>query len=224
MAQTYRPTLDEARELAAQGNLISVYRELPADLETPVSVYLKLCGQGSSNGRGPSFLLESVEKGEQLGRYSFIGVHPPMTVAAQGDQVTIGGAGGTVLETCQGDPLRVVKELMAHRTPVPSPGLPRFTGGVVGYFGYDLVRFMERLPTTARTDLHAPDAVLLFADNLVVFDHVRHKMIVSAYMRVEADLRAAYADAVARIDQIIGDLRKPLTPPLAAELPAGTPW
>jgi anthranilate synthase component 1 len=224
MASTYKPSLEEVRTLAAQGNLIPVYRELPADLETPVSVYLKLCGQGSSNGRGPSFLLESVEKGEQLGRYSFIGVHPPMTVAAQGDQVTIGGAGGTVLETCQGDPLAVVKELMAHRTPVPSPGLPRFTGGVVGYFGYDLVRFMERLPTTARTDLHAPDAVLLFADNLVVFDHVRHKLIVSAYMRVEADLRAAYADAVARIDQIIGDLRKPLTPPPAAELPAGTPW
>jgi anthranilate synthase component 1 len=224
MASTYKPSLEEVRTLAAQGNLIPVYRELPADLETPVSVYLKLCGQGSSNGKGPSFLLESVEKGEQLGRYSFIGVHPPMTVTAQGDQVTIGGAGGTVLETCQGDPLSVVKELMAHRTPVPSPGLPRFTGGVVGYFGYDLVRFMERLPATARTDLHAPDAVLLFADNLVVFDHVRHKLIVSAYMRVESDLRAAYADAVARIDQIIGDLRKPLTPPPAAELPAGTPW
>ncbi len=82
-----------------KGNIIAIYRELPADLETPVSVYLKLCGQGSSNGRGPSFLLESVEKGEQLGRYSFIGVHPPMTVTARGDQITIGGAGGTVLET-----------------------------------------------------------------------------------------------------------------------------
>ena len=224
MASTYKPSLEEVRTLAAQGNLIPVYRELPADLETPVSVYLKLCGQGSSNGRGSSFLLESVEKGEQLGRYSFIGVHPPMTMVAHGDQVTIGGAGGTVLETCQGDPLAVVKELMAHRTPVPSPGLPRFTGGVVGYFGYDLVRFMERLPATAHTDLHVPDAVLLFADNLVVFDHVRHKLIVSAYMRVEPDLRAAYADAVARIDQIIGDLRKPLTPPPAAELADGTPW
>ena len=102
MASTYRPTLEEVRDLATQGNTIAIYRELPADLETPVSVYLKLCGQGSSNGRGPSFLLESVEKGEQLGRYSFIGVHPPMTVTGRGDQVTIGGAGGTVLERCQG--------------------------------------------------------------------------------------------------------------------------
>jgi anthranilate synthase component 1 len=224
MASSYRPTLDEVRELATQGNFVAIYRELPADLETPVSVYLKLCGEGSANGRGPSFLLESVEKGEQLGRYSFIGVHPPMTVTARGDQVTIGGAGGTVLETCQGDPLEVVKDLMAHRTPVPAPGLPRFTGGAVGYFGYDLVRFMERLPATAKTELDVPDMVVLFADNLVVFDHVRHRLTVIANMRVEADLRAAYADAVARIDQIIADLRKPLTPPIARELPSGAAW
>lgn len=224
MAQTYRPTLDEARELAAQGNLISVYRELPADLETPVSVYLKLCGQGSSNGRGPSFLLESVEKGEQLGRYSFIGVHPPMTVTARGDQITVGASGGAVLERCQGDPLAVVQELMRHRRPAPVPGLPRFTGGAVGYFGYDLVRFMERLPATAKDELDAPDLVLLMADNLVVFDHVRHRLAVIANMRVEDDLRAAYADAVARIDQIIADLRKPLAPPPARELSSGAPW
>ncbi len=119
MASTYRPTLDEVRELAAQGNFVAIYRDLPADLETPVSVYLKLCGQGSSNGRGPSFLLESVEKGEQLGRYSFIGVHPPMTVTSRGDQVTIGGAGGTVLETCQGDPLE--RRQGPHAPPHPGP-------------------------------------------------------------------------------------------------------
>jgi anthranilate synthase component 1 len=224
MAASYRPTLDEVRDLATQGNYVAIYRELPADLETPVSVYLKLCGQGSSNGRGPSFLLESVEKGEQLGRYSFIGVHPPMTVTARGDQITLGGAGGTVLETCQGDPLAVVQEIMQHRTAVPAPGLPRFTGGAVGYFGYDLVRFMERLPATAKAELDVPDMVLLFADNLVVFDHVRHRLAVIANMRVEADLRAAYADAVARIDQIIADLRKPLTPPPARECSSGAAW
>lgn len=224
MAGSYKPTLDEVRELAKGGNLISIYRELPADLETPVSVYLKLCGKGSSNGAGPSFLLESVDKGEQLGRYSFIGVHPPMTVTARGDQITLGGAGGTVLETCQGDPLEVVDELMRHRTPVSVPGLPRFTSGVVGYFGYDLVRFMEKLPATARPVLDVPDMALLFADNMVVFDHVRHRMTVVANMRVEPDLRAAYADAVARIDQIVADLRKPLVPPAAQDLAAGETW
>ncbi len=224
MAVTYKPSLDEVRDLAQQGNIIPIYRELPADLETPVSVYLKLCGQGSSNGRGPSFLLESVEKGEQLGRYSFIGVHAPMTITAHGDRVTIGAAGGAVLEQRQGDPLQIVEELMAPRKPAPVGGLPRFNGGVVGYFGYDLVRFMERLPATARTDLHVPDMALMLADNLVVFDHVRHRLLVIANLRVEADLRGAYADAVARIEHIIADLRKPLTPPISQELPAGEAW
>jgi anthranilate synthase component 1 len=224
MVATYKPSLDEVRELAQHGNIIPVYRELPADLETPVSVYLKLCGQGSSNGRGPSFLLESVEKGEQLGRYSFIGVHAPLTITARGDQVTLGAAGSAVLEQRQGDPLRIVEELMAPRKPAPVTGLPRFNGGVVGYFGYDLVRFMERLPATARTDLHAPDMALMMADNLVVFDHVRHRLLVIANLRVEADLRGAYADAVARIEHIIADLRKPLTPPIGQELPAGEAW
>ncbi len=107
----YKPTLEEARGLVDQGNLIPVYRELPADLETPVSVFLKL-----RNG-GPSFLLESVEKGEQVGRYSFIGVHPPMSVCGHGDQVIIGGAGGQELERQQGDPLEIVRELMADRKP-----------------------------------------------------------------------------------------------------------
>ncbi|MEZ4865455.1 MAG: anthranilate synthase component I [Caldilineaceae bacterium] len=210
MTPQYKPTLDEVRNLAAQGNIIAIHRELPADLETPVSVYMKLSQQ---NGTSPSFLLESVERGEQVGRYSFIGVHPPMTVAALGDQVTIGGAGGAVLETQQGDPLLLVKELMAGRQSVKQAGLPLFNGGMVGYFGYDLVRFMERLPATATRTLDVPDMVLLLTDNLVVFDHVRHKLIVIANMRVEENLRAAYADAIARIEKIITQLNQPLLPP-----------
>ncbi|MBI1296977.1 anthranilate synthase component I [bacterium] len=218
MAPQYKPTLEEVRSLATEGNLIPIYRELPADLETPVSVYLKL-----RNG-GPSFLLESVEKGEQVGRYSFLGVHPPMTVTAQANRVTIGAAGGSILEVTAGDPLDVVKEILSSRKPVRLPGLPRFIGGAVGYFGYDLVRFMERLPQSAAHDLNVPDMALLFTDNLVVFDHVRHKLIVIANMRVEDDLRAAYADAVARIDNIIADLRKPLIPPPAYECASGAEW
>ena len=227
MSTTYKPSLAEVRTLAAQGNLVAIYRELPADLETPVSVYLKLRGRDEDRG-GLSFLLESVEKGEQLGRYSFIGVHPPMTVVSHGTEVTIGGAGGTVLETQQGDPLDVVKQLMAGRMPVDQPELPRFNGGVVGYFGYDLVRFMERLPETASHDLDVPDMMLFFCDNLVVFDHVRHKLTVIANMRARSDddldLRAAYADAVARIDQIIADLEQPLAPPKLKPVRPGGPW
>ncbi|MCC6169847.1 MAG: anthranilate synthase component I [Caldilineaceae bacterium] len=220
MTPVYKPSLEEARTLAARGNLLAIHRELPADLETPVSVYLKL----RATPNGPSFLLESVEKGEQLGRYSFIGVHAPLSAVAYGDRTVIGAAGGTALEERCGDPLEVVKEVLAGRCPVPVNGLPSFTGGAVGYFAYDLVRFMERLPATARRDLDVPDMILLFADNLVVFDHVRHKLIVIANMRAEHDVRAAYADAVARIDKIVADLRRPLTPPVAQECYSDQPW
>jgi anthranilate synthase component 1 len=221
MAIRYKPGLDEVRTLAGQGNVIPVYCELPADLETPVSVYLKLCGQEKG---APSFLLESVEKGEQIGRYSFIGVHSPMSIVATGDQAIIGGAGGAQIETQQGDPLMVVKQMMADRRPVKLRGLPRFTGGVVGYFAYDLVRFMERLPDTAIRTLDVPDMIALFTDNLVAFDHVRHKLIIIANMRTERDLRAAYADAVARIEQIIHLLRQPLTPPAPKPCANGAQW
>jgi anthranilate/para-aminobenzoate synthase component I len=212
MPPLYKPSLEDLRTLAKEGGMIAVHRELPADLETPVSVYLKLTQQATAT---PSFLLESVERGEQVGRYSFIGVDSPMTMTALGDQVIIGGAGGAVLETVQGDPLTIVKELMAGRHSVKMPGLPRFNGGVVGYFGYDLVRFMERLPATATRTLDVPDMVLLMTDNLVVFDHVRHKLIVIANMRTEGNLRAGYADAIARIDSIISRLNQPLVPPQA---------
>lgn len=221
MASQYKPSLDEVRSLATQGNIIPIYCELPADLETPVSVYLKLCGQKRDT---PSFLLESVEKGEQLGRYSFIGVNAPLTVTSYGDRSLVGGAGGTVIEEQQSDPLQVIKNLLCDRTPVKLRGLPRFSGGAVGYFGYDLVRFMERLPATAKSTLNVPDMIVLLADNLVAFDHVKHKLIIIANMRVEADLRAAYADAVARIETMINRLRQPLTPPETKVCPSNTPW
>ena len=220
MNPDYKPSLDEVRSLAESNGLIAIHRELPADLETPVSVFLKL----RAGSDGPSFLLESVEKGEQLGRYSFIGVHAPMTAVAYGDQTVIGGAGGAILETRSGDPLEVVHELLADRKPNRLAGLPRFTGGAVGYFGYDLVRFMESLPETARHELNVPDMILLFSDNLVVFDHVRHKLTVIANMRVEVDLRAAYADAVARIEKIVCDIAKPLEAPDTPVCTSDRPW
>src|SRR5215212_5047591 len=106
MQATYKPSLEEVRELATRGNVISVYRELPADLETPVSVYLKL----RARPNGPSFLLESVEKGEIVGRYSFIGVHAPLSAVSYGDRTILGATGGAVLEERQGDPLDIVRE------------------------------------------------------------------------------------------------------------------
>jgi anthranilate synthase component 1 len=215
----YKPTLDQVRSLAGQGNLIPIYRELPADLETPVSVYLKL-RDGS-----PSFLLESVEKGEQMGRYSFIGVQAPLALIARSSQVTLRGAGGAVLETRTAkDPLEVVEELLHQRTPIHVDGLPRFSGGAVGYLSYDWVRFVERLPATATDDLGMPDFVFLLADNLVIFDHVRHRLLVLANCRLEGDVTAAYADAIARIEQIVARLRKPLVVPDTPNVLGDTEW
>ncbi|MCC7355537.1 MAG: anthranilate synthase component I [Anaerolineae bacterium] len=215
----YYPTLEQVRSLSAQGNFVPVYRELPADLETPVSVYLRLRGQG------PSFLLESVEQGEQIGRYSFLGTQPTMTLTAHGDRVILGGGAGASLAEHQGDPLQVLADVLARRRSVSLPGLPRFTGGAVGYLGYDLVRFMERLPATAPHDLAAiPDAIFLFADQLVIFDHVRHRLLVMTNARLEGDLTSAYAEAVSRVDALVARIRNPLVPPAPAVTSDGNGW
>jgi anthranilate synthase component 1 len=215
----YKPTLDQVRSLAGQGNLIPIYRELPADLETPVSVYLKL------RDDSPSFLLESVEKGEQMGRYSFIGVQAPLALLARGETVSIKGAGGAVLETRTApDPLDVVKDFVRQRAPIHVDGLPRFIGGAVGYVSYDWVRFVERLPATASDELDLPDFVLLLADNLVIFDHVRHRLLVLANCRLEGDTTAAYADAIARIDRLVARLRRPLAVPETPNVLGDTEW
>ncbi len=216
----YSPSLDDVRKLASRGNLIPVTRVLPADLETPVSVYLKLRQPGKS-----SFLLESVEKGEQFGRYSFIGVDPPISLTLRGNQVTVGGAGGAVLEQIQrDDPLSVLSQRLHQRRPIPLPDLPAFTGGVVGYWGYDVVRRFERLPATAEDDLDLPDAVFLLADNLVIFDHVKHRLIVLANARLDGDITAAYADAVARIEHIVAQLAQPLDPPALPDVRNDDRW
>ena len=127
-------------ELSAQGNLIPIYRELPADLDTPVSVYLKLAGHGAS------FLLESVEGGEQVGRYSFIGIEPNAVLSFNGRSYTppIEWSRDSTVDLPKGkDPLHVLQAELARFTPVALPGLPRFVGGLVGYLGYDVIRFFE---------------------------------------------------------------------------------
>ncbi|MCS6844108.1 MAG: anthranilate synthase component I [Caldilineales bacterium] len=215
----YHPTLDQVRALAGQGNQIPIYRELPADLETPVTVYLKL-RDGS-----PSFLLESVEKGEQMGRYSFIGVQAPLSLTARGSRVVIKSMAGVPLEErTAADPLDVVKQVLRQRQPIHVEGLPRFIGGAVGYLSYDWVRFVERLPATASDDLGLPDFVFLLADNLVIFDHVRHRLLVLANCRLNGDATTAYADAVARIDQIVARLRRPLALPDTPNVYSASAW
>ena len=204
-----RPTLNEFEHLAKQGNLIPVYRELPADLETPVSVFLKL------RGDGPAFLLESVERGEQVGRYSFLATDPQRRLVGYDDRVIIQNNGEVetrLLEAGQ-DPLSPIEAFLSQFQLVETPGLPRFLGGAVGYMSYDLVRFFERLPATAHDDLQLPLCHFLFTDTLVIFDHVKHKLLILALAHTNGNPKAAYDDAVNRIDNIITHLQQPLTHP-----------
>ncbi|MGD2205483.1 MAG: anthranilate synthase component I [Anaerolineae bacterium] len=217
------PSREHFRTLAAQGALAPVYRELAADLETPASVYLKLCG------RGPSFLLESVEKAEQVGRYSFLGFNPRRQIITRDRQVTFLDHGQSEQrQLAEGeDPLDVVASELKRYQPMASIGelekdLPRFFGGAVGYLGYDLARFFERLPDMTHDELHLPDLHLLVTDTLVIFDHVRHRLLIVANVHAPpgSDLNAVYGDAIARLDAIEAKLQASL-PPLPA--PPGQP-
>ncbi|MCJ7831049.1 MAG: anthranilate synthase component I, partial [Dehalococcoidia bacterium] len=151
----YVPSLDEAKRLAAQGNLAPVYREVAADLETPVSAYLKVARGGHS------FLLESVEGGERLARYSFIGTEPYRVLRTEPN---------AALDQTSGDPLLAIEDELRRFRVVSLPGLPRFHGGAVGYLSYEVVRHFEpRVPAASRDPLGLPEAIFMFTDTLLVF-------------------------------------------------------
>ncbi|MCA9882349.1 MAG: anthranilate synthase component I [Anaerolineaceae bacterium] len=213
MALNYRtrsdilPSREEVYELFQQGDLVPVYRTLLADLETPVSVYMKLTQEGH-----PLFLLESVEGGERIGRYSFIGINPKRIISVQRDQVaeTIDGATSTRSLTDGEDPLHVIKAALDEYKTVVVDGLPRLVGGAVGYLSYDVVRYFEKLPDTATDELDVPDAAFMLPDTLVIFDHAKHQLIVLANAHNTTNPDVAYDDAVRRIDKIVVSLGKPL--------------
>src|SRR5262245_56426382 len=140
MSSAYVPEYDAFIAHAQQGNLVPVYREIFADLDTPVSAFLKI------DDGGDAFLLESVEGQEKLGRYSFLGVSPERVIQSKGTTLRIGPSGGPFESRQFDDPLLTVRELLSAYDPVVLPGLPRFSGGLVGYLSYDVVRFFERLP------------------------------------------------------------------------------
>jgi anthranilate synthase component 1 len=204
MAAEYSPSLDEFRGLARQGNLVPVFRELAADLDTPVSVFLKL-GQAA-----PTFLLESVEGGEKLGRYSFMGVDPNIVLKSSGNRAIVHRNGERQKLDLDGrDCLQVIQEILAQRQVVAVPGLPRFFGGAVGYIGYDMVRHFERLPECSQDELGLPECVFVFTDTMIIFDHVQHKMKIVANTFVDGPAEMAYEQATAKIDSIVA----PLAPP-----------
>ncbi len=187
---TYIPDLTEVRKMTGRGNVVPVYREVRADLETPVSAFLKVA-------RGPySYLLESVEGGERQGRYSFIGTEPYRVYAGLHEA---------------GDPLDVVQAEMARFDAVDVPGLPRFHGGAVGYLGYEAVTHFEpRVPLGKKDVLGVPESWLMFTDTLLVFDHVKHTIKAVSHVRLDGDIDASYRQAQAKIDELIARLGAPL--------------
>lgn len=215
------PSRDEFRLLAQRGNLIPLYAELPADLDTPLSAFLRL-------RPGPyAFLLESVEGGEKWARYSFLGSDPFMVFTAKGNRITLRGSDGKTRRLPAENPLRTLRELLARFHPVAVPGLPRFQGGAVGYIAYDVVRHFERLPDAAKDDLGLPDAVFLLTDSLLAFDNLRHRLLVIANAHVEktdpASLDRAYGRAAAKIRALLAKLGRPAKTPLPLVLPAVEP-
>ena len=190
-------------------NRIPLVQESFADLDTPLSLYVKLANQPYS------FLLESVVGGERFGRYSFIGLPARVRIRARGTAIEVADDGG-VLERHQGDPLAFVSEFMARYRVAPGTGLPRFCGGLAGYFGYDIVRHIEtRLaghgPQGASGIDDVPDLLLLLTEELAVVDNLAGKI----YLIVYADpaLPNAYADGMARLDALRRKLRQPVTIP-----------
>ena len=198
------PARKDFERLAASHSVVPVYRTLTADLETPVSAFLHLAGD-----RAECFMLESVEGGERVGRYTFIGVRPYKKIVAWGTSIEVTESGHT--RNFEGDVFNLLKEELHGHEPARVPGLPPFTAGAVGFFAYDVVRQIERLPSLAKDDLQMPDACLMFFDEVLAFDHVRKAIL----LIVTADLsrhkpKAAYADAIARLDRLETKLARPL--------------
>ena len=167
------PTLDEARSLARDHEVVPVYAEFISDLETPISAVLKFAGEENV------FLLESAEAAERFGRYSFLGFAPKRTLSYRNGFYTVVDADG-VREVPARDPFRGLAEIVGKKSVAPLPNLPAFVGGAVGYFSYDAVRYLERLPSELAPpdDLNVPEAYFAITDTLVVFDHLRHKVLV----------------------------------------------
>ncbi len=212
----YYPTQSEFLTLARQGNLIPVTRRILADLETPLSAYRKIRGQGES------FLFESVEGGEHVGRYSFVGCTPRAVIRQTGDRVEV-IENGKVLEhyavsrepgdRTVPDGLTVVERVMKGYRPVTVPGLPRFTGGAVGFIGYEFIHDIEPIvPRPPNDELKTPVMYLLIADELLIFDHVAQTitLLVNAVLDEKTRPEDAYEDAVAEIERLASLLEQPI--------------
>jgi anthranilate synthase component 1 len=195
------PSSREFLRLSRQHSLVPVYRTVTADLETPVSAFLRIAADEPE-----AFLLESVEGGEQVGRYTFIGIQPYKKIVSRGISIMVEEKGER--REFEGDIFAELKQALSGHTPARLPGLPPFTAGAVGFFSYDVVRQIERLPSLAVDELGVPDACLMFFDQVLAFDHVKKEihLIVTADLAREAaagkSATAAYAHAIKRLNRL----------------------
>jgi anthranilate synthase component I len=215
--ELYHPPRPTFRELAGDHALVPVWREVLADLLTPLGVYDRL-----REAEGPTFLLESVEHGEHWGRYSFIGLDPFLTLTARDGTVSLEGPGvdvlpdGALLAAESGDPLATLEAVVAGLRAPHLEGLPPLFAGAVGYLAYDVVRFVERLPASGEDDLGTDDVRLVFPGRVVAFDHLRQRLLVITNVLTGDDVEAAYSAAVEGAEELVARLATPpAAPPVA---------
>ena len=206
----YSPSLDEFLKFATQGNLIPVTRRILADLETPLSAYRKISGQGES------FLFESVEGGEHIGRYSFVGCNPRAVIRQDGQHIQVIENGRIIESAMAGtdvkDGLEIVERTMKKYRAVAVPGLPRFTGGAVGFIGYEFIHDVEpSVPRPPHDELKTPVIYFLVADQLLIFDRVQQTItiLVNAILDDAENPADAYENATSEIDRILSLLEQP---------------
>ncbi|MBD2775879.1 anthranilate synthase component I [Iningainema tapete] len=207
------PNLSQFSQLAQQGNFVPVYQEWVADLDTPVSAWYKVCA-----GQPYSFLLESVEGGEKLGRYSLLGCDPLWILAARGDRTTQTHRDGSEV-VFAGDPLTTLAKCLEPYHPVKLPQLPPGIGGLFGFWGYELIRWIEpRVTTYPADDSNIPDGLWMQVDQLLIFDQVKRKIWVVAYADLRnietrdlASLQTVYEQACDRVTQLVNKLSMPLS-------------
>lgn len=199
------PTREEFLQLATQGNIVPVYADLMADFETPVSAYAKL------RDSGPAYLLESIEGGEQLSRYSFIGCRPRKIFACGQETTEIRETGQAPRQVpTPQDPLKLIEEEMAGYQPVSLPDLPRFTGGAVGFVGYEYVMRIEpTVPVAPKDELGVPLLYFMLSDSLLIFDRAKQTLRLCVNAHVKDDAAAAYDQAVAEIAELYEILKQP---------------
>ena len=188
----YYPTLEDVKKYKGDGNLVPICREIVADLETPVSTFLKI------NRGGYSFLLESVEGGQRLARYSFIGTEPYAVLTTKGEDKI--------------DPLPLITRELNKYKIVPVGDLPRFCGGAVGYLAYETINRFEDLPSPDHDPLQLPESLFMLVDTMLVFDHVTHKIKVLSHVHLDGNIEEAYQKAVGKIDDLVARLNQPLQP------------